>query len=107
VEVIDSLYIPADQNSLGLTTFDPAKLQFKYSYFDREANLKDNTTSARDRRSKYLKTKIVSIYPDTTVWAKEMAGSYTNPMVDQYFWHEAYGEYPVVEIGRASCRERS
>lgn len=98
VEVMDSLYIPADQNMLGLTTFDSDKLQFKYSYFNREANLNDNTTSARDRRAKYLETKIVNIYPDTTVWAREMAGSYTNPMVDQYFWHEAYGEYPVVGV---------
>ena len=98
VEVMDSLYIPANQNMQGLTTFDVSKLNFKYSWFDREANIKDNTTSARDRRAKYLKTEIVNVYPDTTVWAKNMVGSYTNPMVDQYFWHEAYGEYPVVGI---------
>lgn len=98
VEVMDSLYVPARENMNGMKTFDVSKLKFKYSYFDRDANLNDKETSARDRRSKYLKTVEVNIYPDTTVWHKDLAGTYTNPMVDRYFWHQAYGEYPVVGV---------
>lgn len=98
VEAMDSLYIPASQSINGLTQFDVKKLNFKYSWFDRAANQADSQTNSRDRRSKYLKTEVVNIYPDTLVWAKDMAGSYVNPMTDQYFWHEAYGEYPVVGV---------
>src|SRR5690606_41734798 len=76
VEVMDSLYIPASENFYGLTSFDPTKLKFKYSWFDKEAALADPTLGTRDRRARYLRTEIVDIYPDTT------------------------------QIGRASCRER-
>jgi hypothetical protein len=36
----------------------------------------------------------VKVYPDTTVWIKDYAYSY-NSHID-YFWHKAYGDYPVV-----------
>lgn len=98
VEVMDSLYVKADNNTKGLTTFDVAKLNFKYSWFDKDANVRDNVTSPRDRKAKYLKTEIVNVYPDTTRWAKDFSYSYNEPMLNEYFWHEAYGEYPVVGV---------
>ena len=98
VEVMDSLYIPADQNFNGMVSFDPGKLKFKYSWFDQEAALADPTLGTRDRRAKYLRTEIVDIYPDTTRWVKDFKYSFNDPMHKEYFWHEAYGEYPVVGV---------
>ena len=98
VEVMDSLYIPATENFEGLVSFDPTKLKFKYSWFDKDAALKDPTLGTRDRRARYLRTEIVDIYPDTTRWVKDFQYSFNDPMHKEYFWHEAYGEYPVVGI---------
>nr|WP_297307697.1 gliding motility lipoprotein GldK [uncultured Flavobacterium sp.] len=97
-EVMDSLTIPSADSFFGVPSFDVSKLKFKYSWMDKEAAVRDNSTSARDRRSKYLKTEIVNVYPDTTRWVKEFNYSYNEPMHDEYFWHEAYGEYPVVGV---------
>ncbi|WP_372473711.1 gliding motility lipoprotein GldK [Capnocytophaga sp. ARDL2] len=98
VEVMDSLYIPASENFDGLVSFDPTKLKFKYSWFDKEAALNDPTLGTRDRRARYLRTEIVDVYPDTTRWVKDFKYSYNEPMHKEYFWHEAYGEYPVVGV---------
>ncbi|RRJ93128.1 gliding motility lipoprotein GldK [Paenimyroides tangerinum] len=97
-EVMDSLTIPSADSFFGVPSFDVSKLKFKYSWMDKESAIRDNNTSARDRRSKYLKTEIVNVYPDTTRWVKEFNYSYNEPMHDEYFWHEAYGEYPVVGV---------
>lgn len=98
VEVMDSLYIPASENFEGLVSFDPTKLKFKYSWFDKDAAIKDPTLGTRDRRARYLRTEIVDVYPDTTRWVKDFQYSFNDPMHKEYFWHEAYGEYPVVGV---------
>lgn len=37
-------------------------------------------------------------YPDTSAW--NMPGTYNQPMVDYYFRHPAYRDYPVVNVSR-------
>ena len=49
-------------------------------------------------RSNYIKEIPVRVYPDTTVWVKDFNYSYNNPMVNNYFSHEAYSTYPVVGV---------
>lgn len=98
VEVMDSLYIPANQNMNNMVTFDVSKLKFKYSWWDQEGYIKDNSNETRNRQAKHLKTEIVNVYPDTTAWMNDFSYSYNEPMFKEYFWHEAYGEYPVVGV---------
>lgn len=38
------------------------------------------------------------IYPDTLVWVRDFAYSYNEPMVENYFWHPAFDDYPVVGV---------
>ena len=51
------------------------------------------------------------VYPDTTVWVKDFAYSYNEPMHNDYFWHQAYSEYPVVGVtwkqAKAFCAWRT
>lgn len=58
-----------------------------------------------------MKHEKVEVYPDTTVWIKDFAYSYNEPMHNDYFWHEAYGEYPVVGVtwqkAKAFCAWRT
>lgn len=111
VEVMDSMYLPASESYNGLRTVDVSKLKYKYTYMDIEAAAKDKSKDTRNKRSKHVKTESVEVYPDTTVWIKDFAYSYNEPMHNDYFWHQAYGEYPVVGVtwqqAKAFCSWRT
>ena len=49
-------------------------------------------------RSNFIREVPVPIYPDTTVWIRDFKYSYNEPMHNDYFWHDAYSEYPVVGV---------
>jgi len=106
-EVMDSMYIPVAESYNGLRTVDVSKLKFKYSWMDIQAAAKAKT----GKRSKFIVTEQQKIYPDTTVWIKDFAYSYNEPMHNDYFWHQAYSEYPVVGVNwkqaKAFCAWRT
>ena len=58
-----------------------------------------------------LKYEPLPIYPDTTVWIKDFNYSYNDPMHQDYFRHQAYGDYPVVGVkwdqAKAFCHWRT
>ncbi|MFA7444627.1 MAG: gliding motility lipoprotein GldK [Flavobacteriaceae bacterium] len=98
VEVMDGLYLPPTEWFNGLKTFDVSTLEFHYQEFDTDGAARDKSTDVRAKRSKYMKTEKLLIYPDTTVWIKDFAYSYNEPMHNDYFWHAAYDDYPVVGV---------
>jgi len=106
VEVMDSMYLPAAESYNGLRTIDVSKLKFRYS----EANLNE-AVKTKGRKDFYKKTEPIAIYPDTTVWIKDFAYSYNEPMHNDYLWHQAYDEYPVVGVSwkqaKAFCAWRT
>ena len=91
-EVMDSMYLPLEASYNGLRTIDVDKLKFRYSWMDIQAAAKSKTGKRQD----FIRTEQVKVYPDTTVWIKDFSYSYNEPMHNDYFWHKAYGEYPVV-----------
>ncbi len=46
----------------------------------------------------FVNTKIVNIYPDTTVWVNDFNNSYNEPYMRMYFSHPGYNDYPVVGV---------
>jgi formylglycine-generating enzyme required for sulfatase activity len=40
----------------------------------------------------------VNVYPDTLVWVKDFGYAYNEPLANNYYWHPAYDNYPVVGI---------
>ena len=106
-EVMDSMYIPVAESYNGLRTIDVTKLKFKFSWMDIQAAAKAKV----GKRKQFIKTESTQIYPDTTVWIKDFAYSYNEPMHNDYFWHQAYAEYPVVGVSwkqaKAFCAWRT
>lgn len=106
-EVMDSMYLPVAESYNGLRTVDVNKLKFRYSWMDIQAAAKAKT----GRRKDFIKTEQTKVYPDTTVWIKDFAYSYNEPMHNDYLWHQAYSEYPVVGVNwkqaKAFCAWRT
>ena len=93
VEVMDSLYISKDDAVDGVRTFNTKFLNYKYSWFDR-----DEAARQGGNRKDFVQTEVLNVYPDTTVWVKDFNYSYNDPMHQDYFYHQSYGDYPVVGV---------
>jgi len=105
-EVMDEMYISLENSYNGKRILDTKKLKFKHSWFDSES-----AARGKGERKDYIKTDIVEVYPDTTVWVKDFSYSYNDPMHQDYFYHEAFTDYPVVGIkwiqAKAFCSWRT
>nr|WP_228850687.1 gliding motility lipoprotein GldK [Aegicerativicinus sediminis] len=93
-EVMDTMYLPLEESYNGQRTWDVSKFKFQYTYMDIKKAAKN-----RDLRRKDVIVKDeVMVYPDTTAWIRDFTYSYNEPMHNDYFWHDAYGNYPVVGV---------
>ncbi len=45
------------------------------------------------------------IMPDTTVWTRDFVYAYNEPMMENYFWHPAFDDYPVVGVNWYAAQE--
>ena len=81
----DGYFFPADSTPNGLKAFKTKKIKYNSREFNSEKN-------------KWNEYKAIEIYPDTTVWYRDFSFSYNEPMHNDYFWHDAYAEYPVVGV---------
>lgn len=93
-EVMDGMYLPPDEWYNGQRTWDVSQFEFQYTYMD----IEDAANYKELKRSDFIEKYPVKVYPDTTVWIRDFEYAYNVPMHNDYFWHEAYGDYPVVGI---------
>ena len=88
-EILESMYVAPDKRENNKRILDVTKLQYRYEWED----IKDGSKGLRSEK----KTSI-AVYPDTTVWLRDFNYAYNEPLFDQYFWHMAYKDYPVVGV---------
>jgi gliding motility-associated lipoprotein GldK len=108
-QVMDEMYLSPEDSYNGLKTMDANKLVYNYTWMDIHTAAKEQLL--KKPRSSYMKVENQLIYPDTTSWVKDFTYSYNDPMHNEYFWHQAYGQYPVVGVSwkqaRAFCAWRT
>ncbi len=79
--LINDMYVPKEEQYEPQKIIDVRKF---YYYFD---NIRNGDTIFTS----------INIYPDTLCWTKDGYG-YFDPMVNYYFWHTAYDNFPVVGV---------
>lgn len=52
----------------------------------------------------YVKVEAIPIYPDVLVWLHDFPGSFNEPLLENYFDHPAYDDYPVVGVNWKQAR---
>jgi len=80
-------------------------------YYDADKIIYAKRFSKDFQPKDFIKTEGLEVYPDTTVWITDFKYSYNEPMHNDYFWHDAYNDYPVVGItwkqAKAFCTWRT
>ena len=106
-EVMDQLYLSEEETYNGQRSFRVKELKYTYNWLDIEAAI----AARSDNRKNYIRKEVAMVYPDTTVWIKDFAYAYNEPMHNDYFWHDAYSDYPVVGVtwkqAQAFCNWRT
>jgi hypothetical protein len=123
-EIIEGMFIAEDEVFNDMKTWDVKQFKFDYKqtnvaeYIEAQhlliAEVKNSLTPEEIRadggmdkilkdlglkRSDYIRpAEPLEVYPDTTVWIRDFKYSYNEPMHNDYFWHNAYNDYPVVGI---------
>jgi formylglycine-generating enzyme len=49
-------------------------------------------------RTNFVEKHDIKVYPDTTVWVRQLQYSYNEPIAMQYNWFPAFDNYPVVGV---------
>ena len=91
------MYYQGDDQILGRHEIDVRLLKYNYESMDYRgaANFRGDP---KKKRSDFIFRDTVAIYPDTLVWLADFAYAQNEPLVQGYFSHPAFDNYPVVGL---------
>ncbi|MBE9667462.1 T9SS ring complex lipoprotein PorK/GldK [Mucilaginibacter boryungensis] len=94
---LQGMFYQGDDRVFDRDELDVRMLKYNYSSLSlREAaNGRNDKTK---KRSDFILRDTVPVYPDTLVWLSDFSYAANEPMVQGYFSHPAYRNYPVVGV---------
>ena len=94
---LSGMYYQGDDRIYDRNELDVRLLKYNYSLVKLRmaADYKNDKTK---KRSDFIFRDTVPVYPDTLVWLSDFSYAANEPMVEGYFSHPAYRNYPVVGV---------
>jgi len=94
---LQGMYYQGEDRVFDSNEIDIRLLKYNYSLMVLRdaANYKNDKTK---RRSDFILHDTVTVYPDTLVWLSDFSYAANEPMVEGYFSHPAFRNYPVVGV---------
>lgn len=94
---LQGMYYQGDDRVFDRNELDVRLLKYNYSLMKLRdaADYKNDKTK---KRSDFIFRDTVNVYPDTLVWLSDFSYAANEPMVEGYFSHPAYRNYPVVGV---------
>jgi sulfatase modifying factor 1 len=117
--IFDGFYLQGAEKFYDRWEIDSRKLKYRYWWIDlqsasrkagkdefSQANQLDQLFSYKGHndRSKFIIEEDVWVYPDTLVWVHDFTYGFNEPLTENYFWHPAYDDYPVVGVSWGQCQ---
>ena len=94
---LQGMYYQGDDRVFDRNEIDVRLLKYNYSLMKlRDAS--DYKNDKTKKRSDFIFRDTVPVYPDTLVWLSDFSYAANEPMVEGYFSHPAYRNYPVVGV---------
>jgi gliding motility-associated lipoprotein GldK len=94
---LQGMYYQGDDRVFDRNELDIRLLKYNFSLMV----LRDAANYRNDKskkRSDFILRDTVPVYPDTLVWLSDFSYAANEPMVEGYFSHPAYRNYPVVGV---------
>jgi sulfatase modifying factor 1 len=94
---LQGMYYQGDDRVMDRNELDVRLLKYNYSVTDYRAAANSRNDKTK-RRSDIIVRDTVPIYPDTLVWLSDFSYAANEPMVQGYFSHPSFKDYPVVGV---------
>jgi sulfatase modifying factor 1 len=123
-DVFDNLftefYLQGPDKYYDRIAVDARKLKYRYWWIDYksaavkagkdeeggEINSLNQLHSVRHHsdRAQFIIEEQIPIYPDTLCWVADFTYGFNEPLTENYFWHPAFDDYPVVGVTWGQCQ---
>ena len=103
----DYMYLKPEERLDGRKEFDTRNYIFEYQVLDvaaaavkkvRETQKNGMEPKGKTDRSDFIDTILINIFPDTLTWVHDYSYSFNDPYTQNYFFHPAFDDYPVVGV---------
>jgi gliding motility-associated lipoprotein GldK len=94
---LEPMYYQGEDKLFDRNEVDVRLLKYNYAVINqrRAANARGDVNA---RRADFIFRDTVGVYPDTLVWLADFAYAQNEPLVEGYFSHPAFANYPVVGV---------
>lgn len=96
---LSNFFIPATESGWGRKEFNNSLLVYNYETFEYD----DAVANPSQPRTNFITKHSIAVYPDTSVWMRQLRYSNNEPIAMQYNWMPSFNNYPVVGVNWAQA----